>query len=137
MRRAKKSFLLVMAAILLSSAGCARRVKFTALPPARSGTANLRVELTYDRNDLLLVKLSNVPDPSELNSKFTRYVLWVATPDRRRVINVGQLRVDKNKAEIRTLTPLHRFLLFITAEPSGDVMDPGPDVLFETKEVNW
>jgi hypothetical protein len=62
----------------------------------------------------------------------------VATPDRQHVINVGQLRVDKgNRADITTVTPLRRFILFITAETSGEVMTPGPDILFETKEINW
>lgn len=134
---ASSKFLLATAVLLLAGTGCARRLRFNALPLARSGTAEVRVELTYDRNDLLIVKLSKVPDPSELNDKFTRYVLWVATPDRRHVINVGQLRVEDHKADIRTLTPLHRFTLFITAETSGETMEPGPQIVFETKEINW
>lgn len=133
----RKSILLLMLAVLISAAGCAKRARFNSLPLARSGTAEVRIELTYNRNNAIIVQLSKVPDPSELNSKYTRYVLWVATPDRRHVINVGQLRVENNKADLRTLTPLHRFILFITAETSGEVMEPGPDILFETKEITW
>lgn len=123
---------------VVTAAGCAKRVRFNSLPLARSGTGAVRIELTYDRNNNLEVKLSKVQDPSALNTTFTRYVLWVATPDRQHVINAGQLRVDeKSGAAIKTLTPLRKFILFITAETSGDVMTPGPDVLFETKEINW
>lgn len=130
--------MLALAAAVLFLAGCAKQVRFNSLPLARSGIAAVRIEMTYDRNNILEVKLSNVPDPSSLNDRFTRYVLWVATPDRQHVINAGQLRVDDRKgADIKTLTPLRRFILFITAETSGDVMTPGPDILFETKMVNW
>ena len=124
--------------IAIAGAGCAKKVQFRALPLAGPGDANARVELTYDRNNTLEVTLSKVPDPSVLNSQYTRYVLWVATPDRQHVINAGQLRVDeKRKAKITSLTPLRRFILFITAEPTGDVMVPGPDLIFESKEVHW
>ena len=134
----KKFPTLALAVGVLFAAGCAKRVRFNSLPLARAGTATARIELTYDRNNILEVKLSKVPNPSALNDKFTRYVLWVATPDRQHVTNVGQLRVDeKNRADMKTLTPLRRFILFITAESSGDVMTPGPDLLFETKEINW
>ena len=127
---------LVGAALL--AAGCAKRIRFDSLPLARAGHATARVQLTYDRNNTLQVQLSNVPEPSALNPSYTRYVLWAATPDRKAVLNVGQLRVDVNKkAEIQTLTPFRNFLLFITAEPRGDVTAPGPDIVFETKELRW
>ena len=123
---------------VLGGAGCAKRIRFAPLPLARAGKATARLELTYDRNNTLQIELSNVPEPSILNDQYTRYVLWVASPDRQSVVNVGQLRVDEaKKAEIRTLTPLRHFVLFITAEPRGDVMTPGPDIVFQTKEIRW
>ena len=138
MSHLKRCLALALAVAVFFLAGCVKRVPFQSLPLARAGTANVRIDLTYNRNNILQVKLSTVPDPSTLNDKFTRYVLWVATPDRQHVINVGQLRVDKgNRADITTVTPLRRFILFITAETSGEVMTPGPDILFETKEINW
>lgn len=94
--------------------------------------------MTYNRNNTIEVELSKVPLPSTLKDTFTRYVLWVATPDRQRVVNAGQLRVDENHtADITTLTPLRSFILFITAETQGDVVSPGPDIVFETEEINW
>lgn len=124
--------------VILGGGGCAKRVRFDALPLARNGIATARVELTYDRNNTLEVKLSGVPEPSALNPQYTRYVLWAAPPDRQHAINIGQLRVDERKnAEITTLTPLRNFILFITAEPAGDVMTPGPDTIFETKPIRW
>ena len=119
-------------------AGCAKRIRFEALPLAGPATAAARIELTYDRNNNLQVQLINVPDPSNLNPIYNRYVLWAATPDRQHVINIGQLRVDENKkAEIMTLTSLRSFILLVTAEPRGDVMVPGPAILFQTRQIDW
>jgi hypothetical protein len=105
---------------------------------AGKGTASVKVQLTYDRNNVLLVKLSDVPEPSALNPSYTRYVLWAATPDRQHIINIGQLRVDEKKnAAISTLTPLRSFILFITAEENGDATSPGPDKIFEASRTDW
>jgi hypothetical protein len=126
-----------LVALSLFCLGCAKRVGFTALPPARSGKATARIELTYNRNDTLEVKLSGVPDPSAIKSDYTCYVLWVSTPDQKSVTNAGGIRVENGKASLVTLTPQRKFLLSITAETSGDVTAPGPDILFQTKEISW
>jgi hypothetical protein len=124
-------------AILLTAA-CAKKIELKPLPSAGSAKANVHIELTYNRNNTIEVKLSSINDPSTVRSEFTRYVLWVASPDRQHITNAGQLRVDENRrAEITTLTPLRRFTLFITAESAGDVMSPGPDIVFESAEINW
>jgi len=125
-------------ALGLLAAGCAKNVRFTALPLAKGGKANVKVELTYDRNNTLEVKLEGMPEPSSLKAEYTRYVLWAATPDRQDIVNIGQLRVDEEKnATIKTLTPFRTFRLFITAEAAGDVTTPGPDTLFESAEIRW
>ena len=127
-----------LATVVLLAAGCSKRIRFDALPLVRPGQASARLQLTYDRNNIIQAQLSNVPEPSALNAGYTRYVLWAATPDRQTVVNIGQLRIDQNKkAEIQTLTPFRNFILFITAETRGDVTTPGPDVVFETKELHW
>jgi hypothetical protein len=133
-----QTFGLLIVALTLLGAGCAKTVRFKALPLAGPGSATAKVELTYDRNNNLEVKLSNVPDPSALKPGYTRYVLWAATADRQHVVNIGQLRVDeKKRADIKTLTPLRSFILFITAEPAGDVTTPGPDTIFEAPPTDW
>jgi hypothetical protein len=124
------------AALLLT--GCAKNVKFRPAPLAGSGTAEVKVELTYDRNNTLVLKMENAPQPSSIKAEYTRYVLWAATLDRQSVVNIGQIRVDdKRNATITTLTPLRNFILFITAEASGDVQSPGPDMVFEAPPTEW
>lgn len=129
---------LALAVAMLLTAACTREIRLAPLPPARGGEATVRVELTYDRNNTLRIQLSDVPDPSTINSAYTRYVLWVATPDRQSIVNADQIRVDENRrAEMQTLTPLRDFIVFITAEARGDVATPGPDVVFESQAIHW
>jgi hypothetical protein len=129
---------IALAALMALTCGCMRRLQLTPTPAARGGDASVRVDLTYDRNNTLQIELSDVPDPSVLNPAYTRYVLWVATPDRQTVVNAGQLRVMENgSAQMQTLTPLRDFILFITAEARGDVTKPGPDIIFESSEIRW
>jgi hypothetical protein len=133
-----RTAVLTLMMLAVMGGGCAKKVRFRPLPLAGKGTATAKVELTYDRNKNLEVKLSGVPEPAALKPGYTRYVLWAATPDRRHVVNIGQLRVDeKMNAKIDTLTPLRSFILFITAESSGDVMTPGPDMVFEGPLTKW
>jgi hypothetical protein len=126
----------VLLAYMLSC-GCAKQVHLDPQRLAQSGVADARIELNYNRNDAITLKLSHAPAPESINPAGTCYVLWVATPDRRYVINVGRIRVEKGKAQITTSTPLHRFVLLITAETSGEVMTPSHDLLFESKEIIW
>ena len=138
MRCRANIFRLALTGAILLTAACNRQIRLAPLPLARGGEASVRVELTYDRNNTLRVQLSNVPDPSALNSAYTRYVFWVATPDRQTVVNAGQIRVGENrKAEMQTLTPLRDFVVFITAEARGDVTSPGPDMVFQSEAIHW
>jgi len=107
------------------------------LPLAKGGDVHVRVELTYDRNDRIEIRVQ-APEPSAYGPSYTRYVAWVATPDRAYVANVGQIRVEGGKGRLLTLTPLRKFWLFLTVEERGDVMKPGPQVVFESpKEIEW
>lgn len=118
-------------------AGCGRSVRLKPLPLAKGGEVSVRVELTYNRNDQLQIKVQG-PEPTVYGPNYTRYVVWVATPDRAQVTNVGQIRVEGGKGELRTVTPLRKFHLFLTVEEQGDVLKPGPQVVFEApKEIEW
>lgn len=98
----------------------------------------MKVELTYDRNNRLDVKLTQLRPPSAVQPQFTRYVLWVTDEDRANPVNTGQLRVDEhNVAKLQTLTPRRKYRLLITAESAGDVLTPGQEVVFESPVINW
>ena len=126
----------ILTAVLLLG-GCGRNIRLKPSRLAKGGEVTVRVELTYNRNDRLKIKVK-APNPSAYGASYTRYVAWVATPDRARVINVGQIRVENGKGELQTVTPLRKFHLFLTVEEQGDVLQPGPQVIFEApKEIDW
>ena len=134
---------LACALLLLALAcGCAHSVRLKQTPAAKGGEARVRVELTYDRNNTLIIKF-NGPEPTVYGASYTRYVAWVAPPDpspaaRDRAINVGQIRVEGGKGDLKTLTPLRKFHFFLTVEERGDAQRPGPQVVFETeKDIDW
>jgi hypothetical protein len=135
-----KTKLSAFAALLLAllAAGCSKSVRLRPLQLAGNGKGNVKVELTYDRNNRLDLKLTDLPDPSSIQPGYTRYVLWVADPDRGNPVNTGQLRVDDKKtAKIQTLTPRRKYVLFITAEAAGDVLAPSSQIVFESPAIEW
>jgi hypothetical protein len=124
----KRILLLVL--LSLAAAGCQKDIHLHALPAlAGTGRADLRVVLTYDRNNILTVSLSGVKDG--------RYVAWT-TPAGGDPVNVGQIRVEGGKGKIETLTPLRKFTVMITEEENGEARKPGPRVVFQSdKEIEW
>jgi hypothetical protein len=130
-------FTALLAATLLA-AGCSKSIELRPTQLAGQGKGQVKVELTYDRNNRLDLKFSNLPAPASLQPQFTRYVLWVADADRGNPVNTGQLRVDdKHVARITTLTPRRKYVLFVTAESAGDVLVPGAETVFESPLIEW
>lgn len=122
--------------LLFALAGCARNVKLKPLPAAKGGGFDVKVSLTFNRNDQIEVKVHG-PDPSEYGPNFTRYVAWVKSPDGSYINNAGQIRMEKGKGDLITVTPLRKFYLFVTVEEKGDVLKPG-QIVFETpKLIEW
>jgi hypothetical protein len=125
----------VVALCLALLSGCARRLRLDPLPAARGGRVDVRVELTYNRNDKLEIKME-APDPSTYGPDYTRYVAWVATPDRAHVSNVGQIRINqRGRGELNAKTALRSFWLYLTVEQRGDTQTPGPIVVFQSPRI--
>ncbi len=123
--------------LCLALAACSRKVHLKPLPAAKGGSVAVQVQLTYNRNDQIQIDIS-APEPAAYGAAYTRYVAWVATPDNAQVVNVGQIRVEGGKGRLITITPLHKFRLFLTVEAQGDALKPGPLVVFEApKEIEW
>lgn len=137
MTRSFPAILLALALALLSAA-CSKSVPLKPTQLAGRSKGTVKVELTYDRNNRLDLKLTDLPQPGSLQPQFTRYVLWVADAGRGNPVNTGQLRVDdRREAKITTLTPRRRYVLFVTAEAAGDVLTPSGELIFESPLIEW
>ena len=71
----------------------------------------------------LIVKY--LAEPQKLQPPEAIYVAWVSPDKDSPAQNIGALQVDSGrKATLKTVTPLHTFELFVTAEASGQVQAP-------------
>jgi hypothetical protein len=71
----------------------------------------------------LIVKY--LADPQKLQPPSATYVAWVSPDKDSPAQNIGALQVNGNrKGTLKTVTPLHTFELFVTAEASGQVQAP-------------
>lgn len=101
------------------------------LPAARG---NASVMTTDDGNTQVDVKVEHLAEPAKITPDATVFVLWVqnrllgegnAQPQ-----NLGALRVgDDLTGKITAVTPLRDFDLYITAEPSSQVVAPSGEAL--------
>lgn len=91
--------------------------------PAADGI--VRFARTKNGNTAIEVTVKHLADPEKLNPPEHIYVVWVRSDQTTEPENLGALAVDENlDGRLETVTPLHSFALFITAEASGQVKVP-------------
>jgi hypothetical protein len=122
-------FCLILAA--LPAAAEKYHLNPTQLVPAATGDIN--VDRDDNGNTKLDVKVDHLARPGSLAPARMIYVVWVQGPGGA-AENIGELKVgDDLKAELKTVTPLRNFELFITGENDGQVTQPqGPVVMRST-----
>jgi hypothetical protein len=115
----------------LGLAGCATTPKPAAtLPMASSGaapTAKGEVDITpMGPNNQLAVKVEGLAPPSVVDPASRLYVAWIEPLDgSAEPQNLGAFAVgDDGTGHLMTTTPLRRFQLFVTPEPSASVRTP-------------
>lgn len=122
----------ILAALaFVAVAACAGEKKAALQPtpavPAAEG--ELRSERTKQGNTKLDLEVKYLAPPNRVAPGAQVYIVWAqrydkSTPPQ----NIGALTVDKNrKGKLETLTPLDRFEVFVTPEPSPDVTEPTND----------
>ena len=120
-------------ALLLLAAGCASRtVPLASNETAPAARGELQLKPRDSGNMELRIEVSHLAPAERVQRGAAQYVVWVdpvagSGPPQ----NVGALALgDDLEASLKTLTPLEKFDLFITPEPSGRTEGPtGPRVL--------
>jgi len=129
-------FIFVSASLLIIiTAGCIQTVQTVRFPismetPAAEGQA----KISRDKNNNTKIKLTvnHLALPEHLAPPKAVYVVWIRSEDR--LVNLGQLRVDKRlKGNFDGVTPLKEFRIFITAENNYTVVNPSSLVVLETE----
>ena len=103
--------------------GAARSLSSDPTMPAAEGQA--KFSMGTNDNTAIDVNVKHLAQPEKLTPPASTYVVWTQAKPNEAPQNIGQLKVDKDlSGTIQTVTPLHSFDLFITAEGSGQVQSP-------------
>ncbi len=126
-------------ATALSSSGCATlglggrsRQNLSTSPTMPASEGNVRFAAASNDNTSIELTVKHLAHPEKLTPPASTYVVWTRTTKDAPPQNIGALSVDKNLiGTLTTVSPLHRFELFVTAEGSGQVQQPsGPPLLW-------
>ena len=115
--------------LLLSLALCAAACGLSPVPlvasprvPAAEGIVHIKID--DNGNTKLKVNVNHLAPPAKVSPGATVYVAWVSKDDSAPQ-NVGSFGLDSDlMGELETMTPLHGFLLTITAEAEPGVVAP-------------
>jgi len=91
--------------------------------PAAQG--KVKFSKTNDGNIAIKLSVKYLADPQKLQPPAAIYAVWVRKDKDSTAQNIGALKVEKNReGTLKSVTPLHSFQLFITAEANGQVQEP-------------
>jgi hypothetical protein len=129
----------IAAAVILMGtfAGCESGPRLIRAPALAKAKGSASFKKTSDHGTRIVLVVRNLAEPENLNPPGYSYVAWVQGDREAPPHNVGALVVDdEQQGELRTLTPLRDFELFVTAEPSSDVAQPtGPPLLWVHRDA--
>jgi outer membrane protein OmpA-like peptidoglycan-associated protein len=104
--------------------------KGTAYMPLAMGEA--KVENKGTGSISLEVKLQKMESTAKFGPPYMTYVLWAVSPEGR-PRNLGPVRLNRDKAELKVTTNLVNFALIVTAEPYFAVTVPSEIVVLENE----
>lgn len=91
--------------------------------PAAQG--KVKFGKTDNGNTTIDLVVKYLAEPQKLAPPAAIYVVWVNAGQDAQPQNIGSLKVDaKRKGTLKTITPMHTFKLFVTAEANGEVQAP-------------
>jgi len=134
----KKATLTAMAACAISLSGCAifssrsTNPKMSVSPLVPAAESSVRFGKATNGNTSIDLKVKHLANTEKLTPPSHIYVVWLRSNPNAQPQNIGALDVDENlTGTLQTITALHSFALFITAEGSGQVQQPtGPELLW-------
>ncbi|MDP2270455.1 MAG: hypothetical protein Q8N23_24310 [Archangium sp.] len=85
----------------------------------------MRASKSENKNTLVEVRVRHLALPERVSPGASTYVVWVRPAGESGVQNLGALQVTPDlNGRLSAVTPFRHFELFITAEPSPQVMQP-------------
>lgn len=123
----------IFAAILVSSCSGAHVFPTSEVLPAAE--AQVKVGKNENRNYEIELDVKNMARPDRLTPARKNYVAWMETKNHG-VVNLGNIRINDNKASLKTVTPYVPVRIFITAENGVNAMQPSTQVVLDSGEID-
>ena len=116
--------------------GCASGPRLASGPALAKAKGTVSFIKTEDRGTEIVLNVEHLTEPEALNPPGYAYVAWVQSDREAPAYNVGALAVDDDRnGELKTVTPLRDFELFVTVETSSDASQPtGPPLLWTHRD---
>jgi hypothetical protein len=109
-------------------------VSMNVSPDIPAAQGKVKFDKTNDGNVSINLAVKYLADPQKLRPPATIYVVWVSADKDSAAQNIGALKVDKDReGTLKSVTPLHTFQLFVTAEANGQIQTPAGTRLLWTE----
>ncbi len=126
-----KTIAALLLSVSIAAVGCGRStpepkgpVEMVSTDPSAAAQGKVHVTDAGSGNAHVVVEIHHVPSAAKTAPGATTYVVW-AHPVGGKPMNLGALKVnDDLTGELRTLTPMKHFDLFITAESTPEASAP-------------
>jgi hypothetical protein len=106
-------------------AGSRSEFQLNRAEPVLGAEAELELSEEANGNTEVGLEVRNLRPASELRENAKTYVVWAQDPLGGEAFNLGALDVGSSgRGELESLTPLKKFDLFVTAEPTAAAVRP-------------
>ncbi len=127
---------LIFVVLSLAATGCGGAWSYNvmATPRAPGAEGTVQVERIEGGNRLVTVTFRHVPPPDRLNPNFRSYVMWFRDT-RGQATKASVLEFDPGTRTGRATatTPMTQFVLIVTAEANGQVLEPSENEIFNQR----
>lgn len=118
---------------MMGTGGTAGGHSMTVSPAMPSAEGMVRLGPTTNDNTSIDLTVEHLAKPERLTPPASVYVVWTKPAEAEEAQNIGALKVDEElTGRLTTVSPLHSFELFVTAEPNAQVTEPSGDPLLWT-----
>ncbi|HUX68657.1 MAG TPA: hypothetical protein VMV31_14315 [Terriglobales bacterium] len=119
-----RAYGLLVAAGLLAAGAQAQKLTMPTSKIAPAATIQLNLDKDSNGNTTVELDAKNLAQPKSLQPAMSIYLVWVQAPGQAPQAK-GMLAVNQDlDGELKFITPLSTFVLFITAERDGQVEVP-------------
>ena len=132
-----KKLLIALLVITLSS--CSKNIRFQTSTVVPGAEASVKLSKDDNRNNRIVMTVTNLADPTRLRPAKKTYVVWMETTQGS-ARNIGQLVSETSyfssarKATLTTTTPFKPVKFFVTAENDANIQYPGNQLILTTNE---